>query len=526
MNNDRPNIEDAGARGTAPANGDSDTARTLSVLKRRERSRAGSVVVLLVVAAASLLAGTYWHQPLSKIIGVKSAHDHAVAQGASRSASGSSQSERKVKYYWDPMQSPPYISDKPGVSPMGMQLIPVYEDEVSAGPAVTIDPVVVQNMGVRVAEVGVAPLRMNLRAVGYLQERTPDRRDINLRVSGWIERLDADTEGMFLKQGAPLFTLYSPELTVGIESLITARRSRDAQPGGGDAAVRRDTDLLYETARQKLSLWGLSAQQIDELAKLDRAPGTVTFNSPITGHLVEKMVFTGSAVKAGDLVMRLADRSTLWLDIQVFEQQLPLVQIGQEVRSTIESMPGKVFTGKVAFLHPHVDPVTRTATVRVELPNKSLELRQGMYATARMDVASASPSLQVPREAIIDTGERRIAFVVAGEGRFEPRLLKTGLESTNGAVEVLGGLAPGENVVVSGQFLLDSESRLREAIQKQLALNLLKEGGHSGHSGGQVSPSGTSATAPADAQMGDGPSKNEGGHTEHGDHAGHMGHGQ
>src|SRR5688572_20955997 len=221
---------------------------------------------------------------------------------AAASAS-SAPAERKVKYWWDPMMNPPYISQQPGKSPMGMDLVPVYEDEVAAGPGVTIDPVIVQNMGVRVAPVVFGSVQREIRVVGYLEEPEPLHRDINLRVRGWIENLHADTDGMPIKKGQPLFELYSPDIQVAANELITARRSLDAAT---DAQAKQTAQVMFQSTARKLELWGLEKQQVDALAKLDKAPETVTFIAPIGGHLTEKKVYEGTGVEAGMMVMRLA----------------------------------------------------------------------------------------------------------------------------------------------------------------------------------------------------------------------------
>jgi Cu(I)/Ag(I) efflux system membrane fusion protein/cobalt-zinc-cadmium efflux system membrane fusion protein len=384
--------------------------------------------------------------------------------------SSSASAERKVKYWWDPMMNPPYIADKPGKSPMGMDLVPVYEDEVSAGAGVTIDPVIVQNMGVRVAPVVFGSVQQDVRVVGYLEEPEPAHRDVNLRVKGWIEKLHADTDGMVISKGQPLFELYSPEIQVAVEELIAARRAKEAAT---DEQAKRTADTLFQSTSRKLELWGLEKAQVEQLAKLEHAPQTVSFLSPIDGHVTEKKVYEGAAVEAGMLVMRLANRSQMWIDAQVYEQQLPMVKVGSKVRATLVSEPGKVFEGEVIFIHPHLDPTTRTARVRMQIPNDDHRLREGMYATVDILADATPPGPVVPREAVIDTGTRQIAFVAQGGGRFEPRLLKLGTSGRDGLVQVLSGLAPNEQVVTSGQFLLDSESRLKEAIQKHLSGNLV-----------------------------------------------------
>jgi RND family efflux transporter MFP subunit len=387
--------------------------------------------------------------------------------------------KRKVKYWWDPMIGPESISDKPGKSSMGMDLVPVYEgeDSPSGGTAVTIDPVVVQNMGVRVVEVESGPVLRTVRAVGYLDEAQPNIRDVNLRVSGWVEKLYADTVGLHLRKGDKLFELYSPEVQVAVGELIAARKAASALAANADELSRRTAETLQDSSRRKLELWGLDEQEVERLATAEKAPRTVTFNSPITGHVTEKPIVQGSAVKAGDRAMRIVDHSTLWLDSQVYEQDLPFIKLGQEVTAAVEGAPGKEFEGKVIFIHPHVDPTTRTATVRITIPNPALRLRPGMYATAQIRAELAESALLVPREAVIDTGTRQVVFVVAGSGRFEPRNVKTGVPSTGGMIEILDGLKNGEQVVTSGQFLLDAESRMREAIQKHLNDRLLANQG-------------------------------------------------
>ena len=421
---------------------------------------------VLLVAWAGIALGGRWHgDGTSHRDGLESAHGDAPGQAASDGSK-----ERRVKYWWDPMLSPPYISDKPGKSPMGMDLVPVYEDEApsSSAGAITIDPVVVQNMGVRVATVTQGPLRRSFRAVGYLVEAQPNIRELNLRVSGWIRRLYADTEGMYVEAGTPLFDLYSPELQVAVEELIAARRSRRIPASESDGADEGSKTDFYEVAARKLRLLGLTRAGSASLGTHDRPPGTVPFLSPITGHVTEKPVVEGAAVKAGDRILRIVDHSTLWLDAQVFEQQLPFVKVGQKATATLASRPGEVIECEVIFIHPHLDMATRTATVRLAIPNSSLELKPGMYATVAITAELAARAVMVPREAIIDSGEEQMAFVARDGGRFEPRQVRMGLPANDGMVQVIDGLSPGEPVVVSGQFLLDSESRLREAVRKFL----------------------------------------------------------
>ncbi|HEV2294740.1 MAG TPA: efflux RND transporter periplasmic adaptor subunit [Tepidisphaeraceae bacterium] len=485
--------------------------------RRRVVRRSLSIAVMLLIAVGLIAAGAYWHQAIGGWFGRGGGGERSDAQaaaaegrlwtcgmhpqviqdkpgtcpichmkleplalvqsGGSKMGGAAAGGERKILYWWDPMLGPSSISDKPGKSAMGMDLVPVYEDEVSGGTAVTIDPVVVQNMGVRVGEVTRGPINRMIRAVGYLEEAQPLVHDVNLRVSGWIEKLYADTEGMHLRKGDPLFELYSPEVQVAVEELIAARKAVGSLGPQADHLAQRNTQTIVESARRKLEQWGLDNEQIEKLASLDKAPRTITFRSPITGHLTQKNVVEGASVRAGERALQLVNHSVLWLDSQVYEQDLPFIKLGQKVTAVVDAMRGKRLEGEVIFIHPHVDPVTRTAKVRMELPNPDLSLRPGMYATAQISAQIADEALLVPREAVIDTGKREVVFIAVADGRFEPRNVELGAFNSDGTVQVLSGLAPGEQVVTSGQFLLDSESRMREAIQKHLDEKLLVKGG-------------------------------------------------
>ena len=372
------------------------------------------------------------------------------------------------KQLWTCGMHPQVIQDHPGDCPIcHMKLTPLKSSAADAG--VTIDPVIVQNMGVRVTPVVFGSVQREIRVVGYLQEPEALHRDINLRVRGWIEKLYADTDGMAIEKGKPLFDLYSPDMQVGVNELINARKSLESTT---DAGSKQTAQTMYNSTARKLELWGLEKEQVEGLAKLDKAPETVPILAPTSGHLTEKKVYAGAGVEAGMLVMRIADRHRMWVDAQVFEQQLPLVRIGTKAKVAMLAEAGKVIDGEVIFIHPHLNPQTRTATVRVEIDNRDHHLREGMYATLLLMGDPSLPAPVVPREAVIDTGTRQITFVSLGGGRFEPREVKLGL-SGDGLVQVLSGVSPNEMVVTSGQFLLDSESRMKEAIQKHLSENLV-----------------------------------------------------
>jgi len=369
---------------------------------------------------------------------------------------------------WTCGMHPQVIQDHPGECPIcHMELTPLSTEAKAAstaGTVVVIDPVVVQNMGVRTARAVEGPLRREVRVAGFVEEAQPLIHDVSLRVSGWIHRLYAHTEGLHVEKGAPLFDLYSPDIQVAVEELIALRKRR--------AVSSRDATLesLWNATMRKLALQGLDDADIARLARLDRAPDTVTLRSPVSGHVTEKPVVEGSAVAAGEKILRIVDHSTVWIDARVYEQDIALVSIGQKTAARVAAQADKTYTGEVVFIHPHLDETTRTASVRMAVPNPDLELRPGMFATVVLSGQLAASAVLVPRESVIDTGDRQVTFVVGDKaGHFEPRRVKTGWIAEGGNVQILEGLAAGEEVVVSGQFLLDAESRLQDALRKFIA---------------------------------------------------------
>ena len=393
-----------------------------------------------------------------KLVPVKNAVDESSA--------GIAGGERKVLYYWDPMLGASSIAHAPGRSAMNNALVPVYEDEQRGGPTVKIDPTIIQNIGVRTAEVKRGTLAITIRAFGMLEPPEPAVYEVNLKVNGWVEKLYADTVGMHIEKGEPLFDLYSPDLQIAEEELIGGVKTMKGMDAKSADSVRAESQAMVDSARQKLHFWGVSDQEIDAIASSMKAPPTVAFRSLVEGDLADKSVVQGSAVQAGTKLLRIEDHSTLWLNIQVYEPQIAAIALGQTVEAAVDGVPGETFTGPITFINPHFDHMSRTVTVRVMLDNAKHELRPGMYAMANIFSKHAANSVLVPREAVIDTGTRQIVFVAESEGHFDPRRVRMGMAGDDGQVEILEGLAPGENVVTSGQFLMDVESRTNEAIDK------------------------------------------------------------
>ena len=426
--------------------------------RRPRRSPATRLFAAATVVALLLMQAVVNDDRLSA--GVAFAQENGAA-GAAPGAAPSVQ-------LWTCGMHPQVIQDHPGECPIcHMQLTPLESEATeasSAGSVVVIDPVVVQNMGVRTARAVEGPLRREVRVAGFVEEAQPLIHDVSLRVSGWIRRLYAHTEGLHVNKGDPLFDVYSPEIQVAVEELIALRKRRTASPG--DATL----ESLFDATMRKLSLQGLDDAEIARLARLDRAPASVTFRSPISGEVTEKPVVEGSALAAGEKALRIVDHSTVWIDARVYEQDIALVSVGQQAEASVTAQADKSYTGEIVFIHPHLDETTRTASVRMAVVNSAGDLRPGMFATVVLRGELASSAVLVPRESVIDTGDRQVTFVVGDKpGHFEPRRVKTGWTAEGGNVQILEGLAAGEEVVVSGQFLLDAESRLQDALRKFIA---------------------------------------------------------
>jgi multidrug efflux pump subunit AcrA (membrane-fusion protein) len=333
--------------------------------------------------------------------------------------------------------------------------LPKGELMKDADTAVRIDPTVVQNMGVRTATVTRGALAKTVRVFGTLEIPETAQYDVNANVNGRIEKLYANQEGMHVHRGDVLFDLSSSDLQPIEQQLIYA----SAWPSFGNGTTIR-------TARQRLALAGVAEEDIDAIAASKKPPLTVPIRSPVDGVVQEKMILAGSAVQQGMKLMRIEDHSKLWLQAQVYEREIAVVKAGQMAQAMFESVPGKLFDGKVDLVYPHVDPQMRTNMVRITLGEAGGELKPGMYAQVMIMTTPIGDALLVPREAVIDTGTRQIAFAVGPKGEFEPRDVVMGLSGDGDLVQILSGLKEGETVVTSGQFLLEATSRTNEALAK------------------------------------------------------------
>jgi Cu(I)/Ag(I) efflux system membrane fusion protein/cobalt-zinc-cadmium efflux system membrane fusion protein len=387
---------------------------------------------------------------------------------------------KKIKYWTAPMD-PTYIRDEPGKSPMGMDLVPVYEEEgeeKEPTSTIRIDPVTMQNMGVRLGRVERKALVKDIRTVGYVAYDETKIFTVNTKFNGWIEKLYANFVGVAVKKGHPLFDIYSPELVTAQEEYLLALEQYNSLGTSSYPRVRDGAKRLLKAARTRLSYWDLTDAQIEEIGNTGEVKKTVRIYSPASGIVIKKSAFEGHHVKAGAHQFEIADLSKVWVDVDIYEYELPWVRKGMPADMDLSYIPGKDYKGKVLFIYPYLDTKTRTAKLRLEFSNHKYELKPGMYANIYLKSHIAKDSLVIPQEAVIDSGVRQIVFVAIGEGKFQPREVKIGLEGNENEFQVLGGLTENEEIVLSAQFMLDSESRLQEAIQKMLELKKRAPGGH------------------------------------------------
>jgi Cu(I)/Ag(I) efflux system membrane fusion protein/cobalt-zinc-cadmium efflux system membrane fusion protein len=397
--------------------------------------------------------------------------DRAVAMGLAKPEEGATPKpagKRQIAY-WKSSMIPGELHMEPGKDSMGMDLIPVYEDEVATAATIRIDPVTEQNMGVRVAEVIRGPLTKAVRTVAFVDYDETTLAVVTTKVDGWVEKLYVSETGVQVHRGDPLFELYSPALFSAQEEYLAAIRNRQQTDVAAVPRSRLDSEALVRSARTRLEYFDVSSEQITQLERTGRVRKSLTIRAPFTGIVVHKGVVEGQMIKAGVDIFRIADLSTVWVMGKVFEHDLPYVRLGQEAFMTLSYLPGRTFRGRVTYVYPYLEAATREVPVRMEFHNPGYNLKPGMYATVTLTSEAMRAATLVPDTAVINTGLRSVAFVMRKPGQYEPREVRVGLRGENNYLQVLSGLAPGEMVVVSGQFLLDSESRLREAALKFMA---------------------------------------------------------
>ncbi|MDP7337894.1 MAG: efflux RND transporter periplasmic adaptor subunit [Vicinamibacterales bacterium] len=328
---------------------------------------------------------------------------------------------------------------------------------------VRLDPRRQQLVGVRTVAVSRQSLNKTIRSVGVVTYDETKLVDVNVKLDGWIEDLYVDYTGRLVEKGEPLFTLYSPALLTTQHEHVLALETRDELRASEDADARSYAERMVAAGRDRLALWDLSPDQIAALETTRTPQRAMVFYSPANGHVISKRAMEGLHITAGESLYQVADLSTVWIEADVYERELPVVRVGATAGVTLDAYPGDRFSGQVVYIYPYVEERTRTVKVRFELPNADGLLKPGMYANVELAV-SAGAGLTVPVDAVLDSGAEQVVFVSLGDGYFEPRAVRVG-QHLGDVVEILDGLDEAEQVATAATFFLDSESQLRAALQ-------------------------------------------------------------
>lgn len=364
----------------------------------------------------------------------------------------------------------------PGRCPKcGMDLVPVAATTppppapVTAAPAqeprsdLTLDLRRRQLVGVRTARVERGAIERTIRASGVVRFDETRQADINLKLDGWIRDLQVDYTGQPIRRGQPLFTLYSPDLLEAENEFLLALRSRDQMRSSQIADVRDQADRLVRSATERFALWDVPADHAAELERTRKASGTFVVTSPVSGFVLEKTAVEGRRVMAGESLYKVADVSTVWVEADVYEVDVPSVRVGARALVTLDSRPGEKLAGRAVYIYPYADETTRTVKVRFQFPNRDGRLKPGMLANVDLSVP-LGVDLSIPSDALLDSGARQLVFLAQGDGYFEPRDVRVG-PRVDGRVQILDGLKEGDEVVSGAAFFVDSESQLRAAVQ-------------------------------------------------------------
>jgi RND family efflux transporter MFP subunit len=390
----------------------------------------------------------------------------AGGTGSGQRAGGS---RRKVIYR--STMNPDEISEAPGKDSMGMDMVAVEvaADGPEGGPrvegqaAISVPMSRQQLIGVRTSPVRTGPFVRTLRTVGRVTADETRLRHVHTKIAGWVERLYVNATGIRVSKGDPLLSIYSPELLATQEEYLLALRAQREAAGMTPSGVQGTGAALLEAARRRLLLFDVTPEQIAALERSGVAQRTVTLYSPLSGYVLKRDVTEGQRIEADTSLLDLADLSRVWVLASVYEYELPFVREGQEAAMSLSYLPGRTFKGRVSLVYPTLEGSTRTVQVRLEFDNPNLDLKPEMFADVLIE-SDLGARLQVPTTAIVASGERNLVFVARGEGRFEPRLVTVGLRLPE-SVEILAGLSAGEEVVTSGNFLIDSESKLKAALE-------------------------------------------------------------
>ncbi len=471
----------------------------MSPIARRSRGLIAAVLVLIGIAATAYL---YFERGAARSTG-----DAAPAAGAADAAAakyrcpmhpamlsdrpgdcpicqmrlvpiehetGTGKPTTPARVIYRSTMNPAEVSDRPGKDSMGMEMVRVEVDdepgespEVEGHAAVRIPVRKQQLIGVRTDPVLRAPLVRTIRAVGRVTADETRLRHVHTKVAGWVETLEVNAAGERVRQGQPLMRIYSPELLATQEEHLLALRARDRVAEGSLPEARRRAEDLVRSSRQRLLLYDLTADQIDRLEASGETSRTIALQSPVSGYVLERHVTQGEKIETGMNLLDIADLSRVWVIASVYEYELPFVKAGQAATVTLAYLPGRRYEGRVALVYPTLEAATRTVQIRLEFPNPDLALKPEMYGDVELH-GDLGMRLAVPASAVLSTGTRDLVFVAGEDGYFEPREVRLGVRLPD-AVEILDGVREGERVVTSGNFLIDSESKLKAALKATAA---------------------------------------------------------
>jgi RND family efflux transporter MFP subunit len=385
-----------------------------------------------------------------------------VYAGEQKKEPSSAPAERKVLYWVDAM-NPTHKSDQPGIAPDGMKLVPVYADEEkkTAMPpgTVEINPEKQQLMGVTYGAAEYATATGSIRAAARVTLDETKIAKVQTKLEGWIEKVAVNFTGKLVQKGDPLLTIYSPEALATQQEYLLAAKAERVMQDNPVHEMLGSTENLVAAAKKRLELWDIGDAQIDEVSRTGQTIKNLTLYSPISGFVMERNAFPSQRVTPETVLYTLADLSTVWVIADVFEYEAVNIRLNQPATLTLTYLPGRAFHGRVSYILPQVDPATRTLKVRIEIANPGYALKPDMYGEVEFQTGGAR-RLVVPQSAVLNSGDSQTVFVDRGNGYFEPRAVKIG-EQMDSRIEILSGLKAGERIVVSGNFLMDSESRLK-----------------------------------------------------------------
>ncbi len=412
------------------------------------KNKVFSYIFLIVIGGALGAGGYYFYAQ-------KSSANREAAPAGNGQESGKKE-KRKVLYWRAPM-NPKEIYDHPGKSNMGMDLVPVYADASGESGVVSINPVIQQDMNVKIATVKKGTLNAKVFTNGILQPDEQKEYVATTKIGGWIDKLYINYTGQKVRKGDKLIKIYSPELVAAQEEYLTALAYDNAMKTTG-----AKTNLIRNAVR-KLELLDVSDAEIQRLKETKKVRKYIVLTAPFDGTVLYKGVDEGAKINRGMSLLKIADLRNLWILADVYEYELPKISLGDKAKVTFDYLPGKSYDGKISFIYPVLDNKTRTIKVRIDLPNPKGELKPGMYAAVDIKGKNLGTYPLVPEQAVLRSGRQNTVIIALGDGKFKPAQIELGAYA-NGYYQVLSGLQAGTKIVTSSQFLIDSESNLRAAL--------------------------------------------------------------